>query len=80
VEHHVAVAREPVQAAGGAPLAAGAALPGPRLLRGAEPQPAADQRRHRQAEQAHELASQVGLRQAARQLGLHRDALKAAFA
>jgi hypothetical protein len=32
------------------------------------------------AEQAHQLAGQVGLRQAARQLGIHRDALKAAFA
>jgi hypothetical protein len=31
------------------------------------------------AEQAHQLASQAGLRQAARQLGIHRDALKAAF-
>jgi hypothetical protein len=31
------------------------------------------------AEQAHQLASEVGLRQAARQLGIHRDALKAAF-
>lgn len=31
------------------------------------------------AEQAHQLASQVGLRQAARQLGIHRDALTAAF-
>jgi WhiB family transcriptional regulator, redox-sensing transcriptional regulator len=31
------------------------------------------------AEQAHQLAGQVGLRQAARQLGVHRDALTAAF-
>ena len=31
------------------------------------------------AEQAHQLANQVGLRQAARQLGVHRDALTAAF-
>jgi hypothetical protein len=30
--------------------------------------------------QVHQLASQVGLRQAARQLGIHRDALKGAFA
>ncbi len=32
------------------------------------------------AEQAHALAGEVGLRQAARQLGIHRDALRAAFA
>jgi WhiB family redox-sensing transcriptional regulator len=32
------------------------------------------------AEQAHQLANQVGLRQAARQLGIHRDTLKATFA
>jgi WhiB family redox-sensing transcriptional regulator len=31
------------------------------------------------AEAAHALAGEVGLRQAARQLGIHRDALKAAF-
>jgi hypothetical protein len=31
------------------------------------------------AEQAHQLAGQVGLRQAAKQLGVHRDALTAAF-
>jgi hypothetical protein len=31
------------------------------------------------AEQAHQLAGEVGLRQAARQLGVHRDALKGAF-
>jgi hypothetical protein len=31
------------------------------------------------AEQAHQLANQVGLRQAAKQLRVHRDALKAAF-
>jgi WhiB family transcriptional regulator, redox-sensing transcriptional regulator len=38
-------------------------------------------RQHRElAEQAHQLAGEVGLRQAARQLGIHRDALKAAFA
>jgi WhiB family transcriptional regulator, redox-sensing transcriptional regulator len=37
-------------------------------------------RQHRElAEQAHQLAGQVGLRQAARQLGVHRDALTAAF-
>jgi WhiB family transcriptional regulator, redox-sensing transcriptional regulator len=37
-------------------------------------------REHRElAEAAHALAGEVGLRQAARQLGIHRDALKAAF-
>jgi hypothetical protein len=32
------------------------------------------------AEQAHAVASEAGLRQAVRQLGIHRDALRAAFA
>jgi hypothetical protein len=44
------------------------------------PEPSAF-RQHRQlAEQAHQLANQVGLRQAAKQLGIHRNALTAAFA
>jgi hypothetical protein len=38
-------------------------------------------RQHRElAEQAHALAGEVGPRQAARQLGIHRETLKAAFA
>jgi WhiB family transcriptional regulator, redox-sensing transcriptional regulator len=44
-------------------------FPGPSVLR----------ERRELAEQAHQLVGQVGLRQAARQLGIHRDALKAAF-
>ena len=51
VEHHVALAGEPVQQAGGVALAGGAALPGAGLLGEAEPQPPADQRRDRQAKQ-----------------------------
>jgi hypothetical protein len=43
------------------------------------PEPSAYRERRELAEQAHQLASEVGLRQAARQLGIHRDALKAAF-
>jgi WhiB family transcriptional regulator, redox-sensing transcriptional regulator len=43
------------------------------------PTPSAYRERRELAEAAHALASQVGLRQAARQLGIHRDALKAAF-
>jgi WhiB family transcriptional regulator, redox-sensing transcriptional regulator len=43
------------------------------------PRPSAYRLRRELAEQAHALASQVGLRQAARQLGVHRDALTAAF-
>jgi WhiB family transcriptional regulator, redox-sensing transcriptional regulator len=43
------------------------------------PRPSAYRQRRELAEQAHALASQVGLRQAARQLGVHRDALTAAF-
>jgi WhiB family transcriptional regulator, redox-sensing transcriptional regulator len=44
------------------------------------PEPSVLRERRELAEQAHQLASQVGLRQAAKQLGVHRDALKAAFA
>jgi WhiB family redox-sensing transcriptional regulator len=43
------------------------------------PEPSAYRQQRELAEQAHQLAGQVGLRQAARQLGVHRDALKAAF-
>jgi WhiB family redox-sensing transcriptional regulator len=43
------------------------------------PQPSTYRLRRELAEQAHALAGQVGLRQAARQLGIHRDALTAAF-
>jgi WhiB family transcriptional regulator, redox-sensing transcriptional regulator len=43
------------------------------------PEPSAYRQHRELAEQAHQLAGQVGLRQAARQLGIHRDALKAAF-
>jgi WhiB family redox-sensing transcriptional regulator len=43
------------------------------------PEPSAYRQQRELAEQAHQLASQIGLRQAARQLGIHRDALKAAF-
>jgi len=43
------------------------------------PEPSAYRQHRELAEQAHQLASQVGLRQAARQLGIHRDALKGAF-
>jgi WhiB family transcriptional regulator, redox-sensing transcriptional regulator len=44
------------------------------------PEPSAYREDRELAEQAHQLANQVGLRQAARQLGIHRDALKGAFA
>ena len=44
------------------------------------PEPSVYRQDRELAEQAHQLAGQVGLRQAARQLGIHRDALKAAFA
>jgi WhiB family redox-sensing transcriptional regulator len=59
----------------------GGTLPAERSrLRGNRfPEPSAYRQRRELAEQAHQLASQVGLRQAARQLGIHRDALKAAF-
>jgi WhiB family redox-sensing transcriptional regulator len=43
------------------------------------PEPSAYRQHRELAEQAHQLANEVGLRQAARQLGIHRDALKAAF-
>jgi WhiB family transcriptional regulator, redox-sensing transcriptional regulator len=43
------------------------------------PEPSAYRHDRELAEQAHALADQVGLRAAARQLGIHRDALKAAF-
>jgi WhiB family redox-sensing transcriptional regulator len=43
------------------------------------PEPSALRERQELAEQAHQLADEVGMRQAARQLGIHRDALKAAF-
>jgi WhiB family transcriptional regulator, redox-sensing transcriptional regulator len=60
----------------------GGTLPGERSrLRGNTfPEPSAYRQQRELAEQAHQLAGQVGLRQAARQLGIHRDALKAAFA
>jgi WhiB family redox-sensing transcriptional regulator len=44
------------------------------------PEPSAYRQRRELAEGAHQLVGEVGLRQAARQLGIHRDALKAAFA
>jgi WhiB family redox-sensing transcriptional regulator len=43
------------------------------------PHPSAYRERRELAEAAHALAGDVGLRQAAKQLGVHRDALKAAF-
>jgi WhiB family redox-sensing transcriptional regulator len=43
------------------------------------PEPSAYRQRRDLAEAAHTLANQVGLRQAAKQLGIHRDALKAAW-
>jgi WhiB family redox-sensing transcriptional regulator len=43
------------------------------------PAPSVYRERRELAERAHQLAKQVGLRQAARQLGIHRDALTAAF-
>jgi hypothetical protein len=60
----------------------GSTLPGERSpLRGNAFSESSACRQQRQlAEQAHQLAGQVGLRQAARRLGVHRDALKAAFA
>jgi WhiB family redox-sensing transcriptional regulator len=60
----------------------GGTLPGERSpLRGNNrfPEPSAYRQQRQLAEQAHQLAGEVGLRQAARQLGIHRDALKAAF-
>jgi WhiB family redox-sensing transcriptional regulator len=44
------------------------------------PQPSVYRQRRDLAEAAHQLAGEVGLRQAAQQLRVHRDALKAAFA
>jgi WhiB family redox-sensing transcriptional regulator len=44
------------------------------------PEPSVYRQDRELAEQAHQLATEVGLRQAAKQLGVHRDALKAAFA
>jgi WhiB family redox-sensing transcriptional regulator len=44
------------------------------------PEPSAYRQRREVAEQAHELASRVGLRQAATQLGVSRDTLKGAWA
>jgi len=60
----------------------GGSLPAERSrLRGNRfPEPSVLRERRELAEQAHQLAGEVGMRQAARQLGLHRDALKAAFA
>jgi WhiB family redox-sensing transcriptional regulator len=43
------------------------------------PEPSAYRQHRDLAEAAHQLANQVGLQQAAKQLGIHRDALKAAF-
>jgi AraC-like DNA-binding protein len=43
------------------------------------PQPSAYRQRRELAEAAHVLAGEVGLRQAARQLGIHREVLTAAF-
>jgi WhiB family transcriptional regulator, redox-sensing transcriptional regulator len=43
------------------------------------PEPSAYRHQRELAEQAHQLANQVGLRAAARQLSIHRDALNAAF-
>jgi WhiB family transcriptional regulator, redox-sensing transcriptional regulator len=44
------------------------------------PEPSAYRQRRELAEQAHELASRVGLRQAAKELGVGRDTLKGAWA
>jgi WhiB family transcriptional regulator, redox-sensing transcriptional regulator len=59
----------------------GGTLPAERSpLRGNRfPEPSVYRQRRDLAEAAHQLAGEVGLRQAARQLGVHRDALKAAF-
>ncbi len=59
----------------------GGTLPAERSpLRGNRfPQPSAYRQHRELAEAAHQLAGEVGLRQAARQLGIHRDALTAAF-
>jgi WhiB family transcriptional regulator, redox-sensing transcriptional regulator len=59
----------------------GGTLPAERSqLRGSRfPEPSAYRRDRDLAERAHRLAGEVGLRQAARQLGVHRDTLTAAF-
>jgi WhiB family redox-sensing transcriptional regulator len=59
----------------------GGTLPAERSqLRGARfPKPSAYRRDRDLAERAHRLAGEVGLRQAARQLSIHRDTLTAAF-
>jgi WhiB family transcriptional regulator, redox-sensing transcriptional regulator len=59
----------------------GGTLPSERSrLRGNRfPAPSAYRQQRELAEQAHALASEVGLRQAAKRLGIHRDALTAAF-
>jgi WhiB family transcriptional regulator, redox-sensing transcriptional regulator len=43
------------------------------------PEPSAYRQQRELAEAAHAMASEVGLRQAAKRLGIHREALKAAF-
>jgi WhiB family redox-sensing transcriptional regulator len=60
----------------------GGTLPAERSrLRGRSfPTPSAYRQRRDLAVEAHELASRIGIRQAARQLGVHRDALAAAWA
>jgi WhiB family redox-sensing transcriptional regulator len=60
----------------------GGTLPGERsrLRSNTFPEPSTYRQQRELAEQAHALASEVGLRQAAKQLGIHRDALRAAFA
>jgi WhiB family transcriptional regulator, redox-sensing transcriptional regulator len=73
-----------VKAAGGLDVdhgVFGGTLPAERSqLRGSRfPEPSAYRRDRDLAEQAHRLAGEVGLRQAARQLGVHRDTLTAAF-
>jgi WhiB family transcriptional regulator, redox-sensing transcriptional regulator len=59
----------------------GGTLPSERSpLRGNRfPEPSAYRQQRELAEAAHALASEVGLRQAAKRLGIHREALKAAF-
>jgi WhiB family transcriptional regulator, redox-sensing transcriptional regulator len=59
----------------------GGTLPAERSrLRGNSfPEPSVLRERRELAEHAHQLVGEVGLRQAARQLGIHPDALKAAF-
>jgi hypothetical protein len=59
----------------------GVTLPAERSrLRGNRfPEPSVLRERRELAQQAHQLVGQVGLRQAARQLGIHREVLKAAF-